>query len=214
MQDMPATNASGDGSFGHATKEMTVGVQIADSEARQVGVMEGLRRHGLSSQAVSSNQNSLAEFDAMVASAASFGRLAAEAMVQPAGPPVVVFDETIAGETQSLLERGASAVIGAGESLRTLACGIRLLAASSLSMTIAPTDHLKPALATFESPPLELQTEERQFLQLLTHCTIEEAGRRLGYSRRQIQRRYSALCKKFGFSSHLDAAVSAARWGL
>lgn len=89
---------------------------------------------------------------------------------------------------------------------------IGLLATAS-GFGVLPLDDLRGLAVRLEEPPPELADGDEEFLRLLATYSVERAGVHLGVSRRQAQRMFKSLRERLGLRDHLEAAVSAARWG-
>lgn len=89
-----------------------------------------------------------------------------------------------------------------------------VVGAAALGFGLVPRGRLHTLVSQLDERPTHLSDEDFEMLRALTRMTIVDAGRKLGYSRRQIQRRYKEMCTRLGFKSHLEAAITATRWGL
>ena len=125
---------------------------------------------------------------------------------------VVVIGRATASSTRALLARGAHAIVNESDN-DTLAQQYAILAAAA-GYCVIPGGHGIDLATRLEAPPHELEQRDRQLLALAAGMSITEAGRQLGLSRRQAQRRFGAACDRLGIPNRWAAVAAAARWGL
>lgn len=125
---------------------------------------------------------------------------------------IVVAEDPTADCTRHLLKAGADAVLGTAQMDHAAIAWV--VAAAALGFGVTPPDHVNDLAVRLQTPPARLAAVDADLLAALSTNTIEEAGQRLGYSRRHTQRRFTAICERFGFSNRLEAVVAAVQWGL
>ena len=142
---------------------------------------------------------------------------AAHAATEPCGiPPAVVVAATPgidAEETRNLLANGVVAIVES-DPARPAPAAVAILAAAAGAVAVLPVHHAEALARTLGAPPRQLTQAEQELLAVAATRSIEAAGRAVGLSRRQAQRRYKQLRDDLGLTSHLHAAVAAGRWGL
>lgn len=127
-------------------------------------------------------------------------------------PRLIVAVETATpDDTRRLITSGADAMIKA-QGVPTEQAMLAI--AASTGCCILPDGHGLELAQRLESPPRPLTPEEQDLLALAATMSIEAAGERLGYSRRQVQRRFGLLCRSLNLDDHRMAAIAAAKWGL
>jgi len=86
--------------------------------------------------------------------------------------------------------------------------------ASSCGLECVPYGHGFAMSTRLEEPPEVANTDQIQFLQELASQSVDAAGKKVGYSRGQAQRKYQQLLSELGLENHLELAGSVAKWGL
>lgn len=81
-------------------------------------------------------------------------------------------------------------------------------------VALLPAEAVRALVLRSADLPRPLRRTEAEFLGLVTTMSVEGAGSVLGFSRRQVQRRFRTLCTSLGLSDHREAVVAAAQWGL
>ncbi len=123
----------------------------------------------------------------------------------------VLVDCPTVDETRSAIREGAHGVIDVSKAPRT-----QVLAAVAVAggLGVHPAGHSLEIATRLGSPPRILTSEEVELLRVSATRSNEAAGKALGYSRRQTQRRLRTIYDDLGFDDHYEAAISAVRWGL
>ncbi|GEM_PF-2070560 len=116
-----------------------------------------------------------------------------------------------AAVARRVLLQGAAGLVD--EAAHPKAIALAVLSAAC-GWTVVPGSHGASMAQRLAEPPRELEPDERSLLELVARHTVEQAGREMGLSRRQAQRRFQALCHDLGLDNHLHAAVATSAWGL
>ena len=127
-------------------------------------------------------------------------------------PSIVVLAERPGvDEIRHLLREGVIAVVDVTGRPVVQA---QAVVAAATGYLVVPACHSLSLVTQLDEPPRSLDRDEQQILSLAATRSIEAAGKEMGFSRRQAQRRFRTLCDDLGLQSRLHATVAAARWGL
>ena len=127
-------------------------------------------------------------------------------------PHVILVSVGDAETARRLVGLGAAAMLERRMAEPVLLAGI---AAALAGLAVLPSlETLSGVSRRLATPPIKLEEDEETFLTHALSKSIESAGHEMGWSRRQAQRRFRALCERLAIKNHIHAAYLAGRWGL
>ena len=130
----------------------------------------------------------------------------------PDVPHAILVSDGDAETARRLVAMGAAALLE-----RSMAEPVLLAAvtAALAGLAVLPSlDALTTMSQRLASPPEAIEEDDETFLRHALSKSIESAGHEMGWSRRQAQRRFRALCERLAIKNHIHAAYLAGRWGL
>ncbi len=191
---------------------MAVTVTYSENEAFETGLVSLLRAAGIRAESwVVGTEPPEVNIDLAVAGVTDIQRVRTMQQISPARIVAIVSNEE-PETTRAAVLQGAVCVLPlslpAKDQTRLIGEVLRRV------VDVIPAGTLGSLVSCLEDRPDTLEDEERRFIEHLLILSVEAAGRELGYPRRTAQRRFRAICDRFGFANRVDLAVGATRWGL